>query len=70
MIVCTLGNFATGSVDAVGDIAGCGKQQGIWVHVDAAIGGFHMLLDDFRTKYQGAWWYMHESINQFSSDLI
>jgi aromatic-L-amino-acid/L-tryptophan decarboxylase len=38
-IACVAGSTNTGSVDAIGELAGVAEAEGLWLHVDAAYGG-------------------------------
>ena len=47
------GSTSTGSVDPLGDIAAVCREHGLWLHVDAAYGGFAVLADAGRAALAG-----------------
>lgn len=53
LVVASAGTTDVGAIDpldAVGDIA---EREGLWFHVDAAYGGFFMLVDEVRPRLAG-----------------
>lgn len=46
------GSTDTGAVDPFDEIGRICSEYGIWFHIDAAYGGFFMLLDSFKERYQ------------------
>ncbi|HZR07182.1 MAG TPA: pyridoxal-dependent decarboxylase [Myxococcales bacterium] len=44
-VIATAGTALTGAVDPVGDLAALCREQGLWLHVDAAYGGFAILAE-------------------------
>ncbi|MDX2343575.1 MAG: aminotransferase class I/II-fold pyridoxal phosphate-dependent enzyme [Acidimicrobiia bacterium] len=52
-IAVTVGTTATSSVDPVRSIAEIAKQNGMWVHVDAAYAGTTMICPEFRHHQDG-----------------
>ncbi len=52
-IVATVGTTATTAVDPVADIAAVAADFGAWLHVDAAMAGSVMLLEDYRWMWEG-----------------
>ncbi|HEX5178326.1 MAG TPA: aminotransferase class I/II-fold pyridoxal phosphate-dependent enzyme [Gemmatimonadaceae bacterium] len=53
MIVANGGTTNTGAVDPLGPLADLAAREGIWLHVDAAYGGFSVLADDGRRALAG-----------------
>ena len=53
MIVANGGTTNTGAVDPLGPLADLAAREGIWLHVDAAYGGFSVLADDGRRALTG-----------------
>lgn len=43
----------TGAVDPIGELADYCAEEGLWLHVDAAYGGFAILSDDARPLFAG-----------------
>lgn len=53
LVVASAGTTATGAVDPLEDVAAvCGRHQ-LWLHVDAAFGGFFLLTERGRTALSG-----------------
>ncbi|HTR78311.1 MAG TPA: aminotransferase class I/II-fold pyridoxal phosphate-dependent enzyme [Gemmatimonadaceae bacterium] len=53
MIVGNAGTTNTGAVDDLGALADLAEREGLWLHVDAAYGGFFMLTERGRTVMRG-----------------
>lgn len=53
MVVANAGTTNTGSVDPMHEIAALCEQEGVWLHVDAAYGGFAVLTDTGRRALAG-----------------
>jgi aromatic-L-amino-acid/L-tryptophan decarboxylase len=53
MVVASAGTTNTGSVDPLGDIATLCEREDVWLHVDAAYGGFAVLTDTGRGALAG-----------------
>lgn len=53
MIMASAGTTDTGAVDPLDDLADIAEQEKMWLHVDAAYGGFFMLTEQGRTKFKG-----------------
>jgi len=53
LVVASAGTTNTGAVDAIADIADLTAEEGMWLHVDAAYGGFFELTERGRTKFRG-----------------
>jgi aromatic-L-amino-acid/L-tryptophan decarboxylase len=53
LVVGTAGSTDLGSIDPLNEIAAICKQHSAWFHVDAAYGGFFMLVDDVRGRFRG-----------------
>ncbi|MCT2582130.1 aminotransferase class V-fold PLP-dependent enzyme [Actinophytocola sp. S1-96] len=53
LIVGTAGSTATGTVDPLPDIAALARREDLWLHVDAAYGGFFQLTERGRDRLAG-----------------
>ncbi len=53
LITASAGTTDTGAVDPVDAIADLAEQHGLWLHVDAAYGGFFLLCDEGRQVLRG-----------------
>ena len=53
MIVASAGTTNTGNIDPLDQIADISEQYGTWFHIDAAYGGFFILLDELKAKFKG-----------------
>ncbi|XP_035674161.1 tryptophan decarboxylase-like [Branchiostoma floridae] len=53
LVVATVGTTLTGSVDPVNDIADVCDRHQLWLHVDAAYGGFFALCDEMKQLFSG-----------------
>lgn len=53
LAIANAGSTNTGSIDPLDAIADICAAHGLWYHVDAAYGGFFMLVDEFRPKFRG-----------------
>jgi glutamate/tyrosine decarboxylase-like PLP-dependent enzyme len=53
LIIASAGTTDTGAVDPVDAIAKVAKQYDLWLHVDAAYGGFFLLCDEGRQVLRG-----------------
>ncbi len=52
-IVASVGSTGVTAVDPVAEIASLARRYGIWLHVDAAMAGSAMLLEECRSLWQG-----------------
>lgn len=52
-VVANAGTTNTGAVDSIADIAAFCREQDLWLHADAAYGGFSMLSERGRNLLQG-----------------
>ncbi len=50
MIVANAGSTDVGAIDPLQEISAIAKQHGLWLHVDAAYGGYFLLLDEYKEK--------------------
>ncbi len=53
LVVASAGTTNTGAVDDIGALAGAAEEQGLWLHVDAAYGGFFQLTERGRAVFAG-----------------
>ncbi|XP_066276965.1 aromatic-L-amino-acid decarboxylase-like isoform X2 [Branchiostoma lanceolatum] len=53
LVVATVGTTLTGSVDPVEDIADVCERHQLWLHIDAAYGGFFALCDEMKQLFVG-----------------
>lgn len=53
LVIATAGTTNTGTVDPLDEVADIAKANGLWYHVDAAYGGFFMMLEEERKKFKG-----------------
>lgn len=53
LVVASAGTTDTGAVDPLDELADICARFSAWFHVDAAYGGFFMLLDTFKEKLKG-----------------
>jgi aromatic-L-amino-acid decarboxylase len=52
-VVATTGTTCTTALDPIGAIAQVSRSSGLWLHVDAAMGGSAMILPECRWMWQG-----------------
>ncbi|XP_070572647.1 tryptophan decarboxylase-like [Ptychodera flava] len=53
LVVATIGTTSIGSVDPIDEIANVAEEYNLWLHVDAAYGGFFVLVDDLNHLFKG-----------------
>lgn len=53
LVVATAGTTDTGAIDPLDSIADLCSEYDVWFHVDAAYGGFFMLVDAMKDKFKG-----------------
>ncbi|XP_077996476.1 aromatic-L-amino-acid decarboxylase-like [Glandiceps talaboti] len=53
LVVASFGTGITGSVDPIDQIADVAEEYNLWFHVDAAYGGFFVLVDDAKHIFKG-----------------
>jgi aromatic-L-amino-acid/L-tryptophan decarboxylase len=53
MIVASAGTINTGAVDPLYEVAAVARDEGLWLHVDAAYGGFFQLTERGRKRLEG-----------------
>jgi glutamate/tyrosine decarboxylase-like PLP-dependent enzyme len=53
LVIATAGTTDTGAIDPLNQIAAVCKQFNTWFHVDAAYGGFFLMIDELKRKFRG-----------------
>jgi glutamate/tyrosine decarboxylase-like PLP-dependent enzyme len=53
LVVANGGATSTGTVDPLGDLSAVCRERGVWLHVDAAYGGFAVLTERGRSLLKG-----------------
>jgi aromatic-L-amino-acid decarboxylase len=53
LVVPAAGTTNTGAIDPLADVADIAAAEGLWVHVDAAYGGFFQLTERGRDRFRG-----------------
>ena len=53
LVIATAGTTDTGAIDPLNEIADLCDIHDIWFHIDAAYGGFFMLLDKMKESFKG-----------------
>ncbi|HEY1114409.1 MAG TPA: aminotransferase class V-fold PLP-dependent enzyme [Chitinophagaceae bacterium] len=53
MVVASAGTTDTGAIDPLDELADICARVGAWFHVDAAYGGFFMLVDEIKERLKG-----------------
>lgn len=53
MVIANAGSTDVGAIDPMHTISEIAQQHNIWMHVDAAYGGYFLLLDDLKEKFDG-----------------
>jgi glutamate/tyrosine decarboxylase-like PLP-dependent enzyme len=53
LITASAGTTDTGAVDPLNQISELAQEHGLWLHVDAAYGGFFLLCEETRAMFQG-----------------
>src|SRR5690606_17621926 len=50
-VVATAGDAATGAIDPIDEMRALAHERGVWLHVDAAYGGFGVLDERVRPRF-------------------
>lgn len=53
LIVASAGTTDTGALDPLNEIADVAQEHNIWYHIDAAYGGFFILVDELKSRFKG-----------------
>ncbi|XP_070573697.1 aromatic-L-amino-acid decarboxylase-like [Ptychodera flava] len=53
LVAATIGTTNVGSVDPIDEIADVAEEYNLWFHVDAAYGGFFVLVDELKDHFKG-----------------
>lgn len=53
LVIANAGTTHCGAVDPLSDIGAIAKEHDIWYHIDGAYGGFFILVDSLRDKFEG-----------------
>lgn len=53
LVIASAGTTDTGAIDPFDEIARLARGYDLWFHVDAAYGGFFMLVDELQPKFSG-----------------
>jgi len=53
LVIASAGTTDTGAVDPISDIATVAAEYDLWFHLDAAYGGFFLLCEESREKFNG-----------------
>ena len=53
LVIATAGTTDTGAIDPLDLIADICEKNKIWLHIDAAYGGFFILVDELKEKFKG-----------------
>jgi len=53
LVIASAGTTDTGAIDPLNEIANICETDKVWFHVDAAYGGFFILLDEMKEKLKG-----------------
>ncbi|MEZ4919914.1 MAG: aminotransferase class V-fold PLP-dependent enzyme, partial [Saprospiraceae bacterium] len=53
LVIASAGTTDTGAIDPLAEIASLAQKEGLWFHIDAAYGGFFMLLDQIKPLFKG-----------------
>ena len=59
-VVATVGTTSTTSADPVGEVAAICREDGVWLHVDAAYAGVTAIIPEYRDRFEG--WQHADSI--------
>jgi len=53
LVIATAGTTDVGAIDPLEQVAALCHEYNTWFHVDAAYGGFFMLVDQMKEKFKG-----------------
>ncbi|MFN7117739.1 MAG: pyridoxal phosphate-dependent decarboxylase family protein [Saprospiraceae bacterium] len=53
LVVGSAGTTDTGAMDPLNEMADVAQEYELWYHVDAAYGGFFILVDEYKSKFKG-----------------
>ena len=53
LVIASAGTTDTGAIDPLAEVASVAQESDLWFHVDAAYGGFFILVDSQKEKFKG-----------------
>jgi len=53
VVIASAGTTDTGAIDPLQDIGSIAKENNLWYHIDAAYGGFFILVDKVKERFKG-----------------
>ena len=53
MLIAAAGTTDTGAIDPLNELANLAEEHQMWYHIDAAYGGFFILVDELKDRFRG-----------------